>query len=289
MSSADGGFDLPADADGEPYSGAESLCESWGAFSAPERVANVNTDSSDFGPHESADGLSLLFVSITGYPDFFIATRSSIEEDFGDPEPIVELNTDDEEEGLTMTADGLVLIFSRRQASGSYSAIYQTTRDNTDEPFAGLTLLFEDTQGEIPTIWGHGGPAISPDGLEIYFHASLESYYLFTARRGGRDDAFGEPKQLTALHVDGEAEPFVSSDGLELYYEADNEIYRSVRDDVSDPFLSGSLVSEVNEPTSHDNDPALSNDGTRLYFASDRDALSGWTDIFVATRSCMSR
>ncbi len=85
--------------------------------------------------------------------------------------------------------------------------------------------------------------------------------------------------------------PFISRDGLSLYFASDRpggfggfDIWVSERPSVSDPWGEPqNLGPNVNTPST-ENSPALSPDGRRLYFQSDRPGGFGKLDLYVSER-----
>ena len=85
--------------------------------------------------------------------------------------------------------------------------------------------------------------------------------------------------------------PFISRDGLSLYFSSDRpggfggfDIWVSQRPSVNDPWGEPqNLGPNVNTPST-ENSPALSSDGRRLYFQSDRPGGFGNLDLYVSER-----
>lgn len=84
---------------------------------------------------------------------------------------------------------------------------------------------------------------------------------------------------------------FISRDGLRLYFNSNRpggfggfDIYVSKRASLCDPWGPAKNLGPTVNSTANDQTAAISPDGRRLYFASDRPGGFGGLDIYVATR-----
>ena len=100
-------------------------------FGTPTVVPNINSDSGDWGPSITADGLQLFFISWRpgglGERDIWAATRSTTSESFGDPVNLgPTVNGSRKENMPSISDDGLQLFFfSNRDGSDD---LYVATR-----------------------------------------------------------------------------------------------------------------------------------------------------------------
>lgn len=145
------------------------------------------------------------------------------------------------------------------------------------------------------------GPALSPDGLALYFCSNraggLGGNDLWASRRASEDDAWGDPVNLGPVvnSAAGDCGPAFSQDGLLLFFTSGrtggaglNDLYMASRTDPADD-LSWSapvrLGPEINT-TAYESSPFVTrwyDDGTaELYF--DRGASNAAAgDIYVVT------
>jgi hypothetical protein len=147
-------------------------------------------------------------------------------------------------------------------------------------------------------------PAISPDGLSLYFTSnrlpSLGGFDMFVSQRARVDDAWGPPVNLgPALNTDSdEGNAAFSRDGRLLFFQSKRngglggiDIWFARRNNPRDDFdwqPAVNLGSGVNSSVD-DNGPTYFEDiarGTRqLYFGSARTGGPGGADIYVSAQS----
>jgi hypothetical protein len=151
-----------------------------------------------------------------------------------DPAPFASVNSADPEQSTTFDASGLVLFFTRA-AAGQSSDIYDAVRDTLDLPFGGPRLIGElslpgageyevelsasgeeiffirDTSDEILTsarVRGAGfgevrftglkgtSPALSLDGLALYFIDDLGADRIMRVARSAVGQDWGTPEEV---------------------------------------------------------------------------------------------
>ncbi len=133
------------------------------------------------------------------------------------------------------------------------------------------------------------GPALSADGLTVYFARRPGSaYQIFTASRPTTSLPFGTTAVVPELDTTGDdVSPFLAGSGLEIYWTSkdasDADIWRGTRSMPSGAFTATATVATLNSG-SEDERPRLSPDGLTVYFASDRPGGMGGLDIYRATR-----
>lgn len=169
-------------------------------------------------------------------------------------------------------------------SSGTSSAMGCTFGDfSTPELLAGL--------GRSDALYG---PSLSNDGLTLAFSESIadgpEDIYL--AARGDVAAAFGSALPANGVNTgDSEGTGFLSGSALTLYFFSDRsggpggrDIYRATRSDELDDFADIRPVEGVNGDAD-DHMPWLSSDERIIYFASNRAADSGSTNLWLSQRS----
>lgn len=242
----------------------DSLDEPWGP---PQNLGpSVNTSSNEQTPTLSTDGHRLYFASdrpgTLGLLDLYVARRDRKRDDFGWRDPVnlgSNINTAAGERGPTLfvseTAhpgagedETVYLYFSSTRAGGpGLEDIYVSTRreQDGDENFAPAVYV-----PELCTNYRDIVPAVRKDGLEIFLVSNrpgtIGGSDLFVSTRSSTSEPWGEPVPLGP--------------------------------DVNSPVVAGTT-------TGLDFRPAISFDGTQLYFHSDRLGGFGEFDLWVTTRT----
>lgn len=82
-------------------------------WNAPQPLPAINTASNDQDPCISADGLELYFVSDrAGNDDIYVATRASLQDEFGPPVKLANVNTAFRDIDPWISPDGRLLMFA---------------------------------------------------------------------------------------------------------------------------------------------------------------------------------
>ncbi|KPK37153.1 MAG: hypothetical protein AMJ65_15270, partial [Phycisphaerae bacterium SG8_4] len=263
-------------------------------------TVNLNC-SQDYGPHVSADGLELYFTSsrtgqtgcIFGDSNIWLSTRPTTEDGWGPPQKLgPPVNTSADEGSATVSSDGLEMYFERwyRDADSAPNAsIWVSRRPSPSDPWGETTQL--DLLGD--GMENEGAPALSADGLELYFtYADFEGRVgkLYVTKRETIDSPWSQPVGVgPAVNDYGcQAMCSISSDGLLLVFNdwwncsarpggfGETDIWltrRAAQDNEWGPPVNlGSLVNTVFV----EDQPMISTDGTTLYFSSNRCGGSGW-------------
>lgn len=144
------------------------------------------------------------------------------------------------------------------------------------------------------------GPALSKDGLSLYFHSDrpggVGGSDIWVSQRQSRDDPWGPPQDLgpTVNSAGSDSVPALSRDGHWLFFASDRpggyglaDIYASWRPHVHDDFdwqAPVNLGPDVNSPFNDNGVGYFANDGgaPQLFFGSDRPGGLGNTDLYVS-------
>lgn len=286
-------------------------------WSAPVNLGPiVNTAFVDSDPFISKDGLSLYFTAGRGrapnfgLQDIWVSQRASIDDPWGPPRNLgATINTAAQENGPTLSRDEHSLYFAstRTGGLGSTDLYVSRRRDKRDdfgwEPPVNLgsgvnsdadesraVEFLDDASGTILLYFGSDRPG-GPGGHDIYVSTL------------GPDETFSPPVLVTELSSpSGDFRPAIRRDGLEMFLSSNRpgtygamDLWVATRPSTRDPWSApvnlGPLINTPPRPPeveqANDWGPALSFDGTTLYFNSAFRSgnVSDMFDIWVATRS----
>ncbi len=214
----------------------------------------------DGGPDESPDGSS------DGAPD-----AACVLGPFGPVRPLTELNSSADESDPELSSDGLEIFFrSTRMAGNGQPDLWRAVRASVDQPFDPPTPVTE-----LNTANWEGDPALSSDGLTLWYTGGAFPVDIYRATRSARGQPFGAPTIESVINSgEDDASPWVNASGTEIYFSSkrtsnDNshELWRATRAAPGMPFQPPVRIEEMVAPREQCC-PALSPDGQEMIFAS---------------------
>ena len=294
----------------------------FGPWSTPVNLGPVvNTRFDDNHPAISKNGLSLYITSnrpggvnganSAGSSEIWVSQRASRDADWGPPvnldafNSVPVVNSAKNNTGVpSFSADGHQLFFGSDRPGGLGSFdLYVSRRMNKHDDFGwqepvnlglinsaaadtALTYFEDEETGIISgyvTTTRPGGP---PGSLPNTFHIWVSTL--------GDDGSFGPAVLVPELSSQyNDTRSAIRRDGLEFFLSSDrpngrigkNDIWVSTRENTLEPWSTPvNLGSTINFPGYVTGAPALSWDGTTLYFYSDRPGGFGGRDLYFATR-----
>ncbi len=271
---------------------ASGTCDRTHPFGKPVLVQGVDTSIDQNGGTPSADGLALFFEQGSTFDgfDLFTATRSAIDQPFGNVTPLSSLNTPHADGDPFLAPDQTTLLFVRQSGVQQPLQIFQATRTSPSAPFGAASPV-----PNVSSSGGEGTPTMTADGLLLCFASGraggLGQRDVWCALRGS-DGQFATPTNATELNsaID-ESGVALSPDGLVIYVgsnrsgtHGDRDVWRAERASRDVPFGPLVNVDAVNTP-SWEQPVWISADDCTLYLDSSRPGGAGGGDIYVATRA----
>ena len=274
----------------------------------------VNTTVADVAPFISKDGLSLYFGVIDapggfGGEDIWVSQRISVDAPWGPPQNLgATINSAAAETGPRLSVDGHHLYFASNRAGFGGNDLYVARRKDKRDPLGWQNPV--NLGSAVNTSANESTPTFFEDGAT----GTITMY--FDSDRPGRGDL---DLYSSALMSDGtltpavlvedlstssrERQPTVRRDGLEMIFVSNRlprvgmtDLWVATRATTSDPWSAPENLGPVVNTTFVDSSPALSHDGTALYFHSNANRPGGmgpcfgdegpcFFDIYVTTRS----
>ncbi len=253
------------------------------ALGTPVRLSELGSTDADREPFLTTNELTIYFSSSrTANGDVYSATRAAIGAAFGPPQLEAAISSPEADGRFTMTGNRLIgVVASNRTGTEGNTDLWLATRTDASAPFG----TFEAADG-MPNI-NSGGEELDPelafDGLTLYVTREGPRR-IARSVRSNVNGSFGSPQDVGGLAA-GDADPSLSPDELVIVFSSrrngssTDELWYAARTGKTAAFGTPALVPGVNSGGNQEVDPALSADGCRLYFASDR---GGNFELFVA-------
>jgi hypothetical protein len=292
---------------------APNAATGFSTFSSPQNLgATVNSVDTELLPVAAPNGLSLYFASnratsVAMATDIWVSQRATLSSAWGAPQILATLNTTSQDGITSISPDGREMFIQSNRPGGmggSGNDLYLSTRADPNNDF-GWTA---------PVSLGAVINTTADDSLASYFvnPATGAGTLFFSSDRnntpGNRDvyqsarnadGTFNAPTIVSELNSAGDDSRLaISRDGLELFFSSTRlglptgfAIFTSTRASVSSPWSPPVPVAALN-PASSNSQPALSPDGSILYFVSNRPGGIGPTttgDLYSVTRVSVNR
>jgi Tol biopolymer transport system component len=259
----------------------------------------------ELNPFISRDGLSLYFSSDRpggfGGLDIWVSQRPSVNDPWGEPQNLgPNVNTPSTENSPALSPDGRRLYFqSDRPGAFGDLDLYVSKRVHKRDDLAWQAAT--NLGGNVNTSFNESGASLFEDetGTTTLFFSSDRpggpgggDVYASTLNDDDEEETF-EPAvlvpELSTPEADGS--PIFRRDGLEVFQSANragsiggSDLWVRTRASTSDPWSAPVNLGPVVNSPFQENRPALSREGTELYFASNRPSPGGF-DIYVSTRT----
>jgi hypothetical protein len=271
--------------------------------------APVNSPFAENAPEMSKDGLSLYFGSNRpgghGLQDLYVSQRSSLDAAWGAPinlGPVI--NSPFVDTGAHLSRDGHLLFFNSSRPVSPVSTsvdIWVSRRKNVHDDFA----WEEPVKLGFPPNSARFDGGVSTWGPEFYFWRGTPDPAGLVAPVDGdiylskmTGHTFSEPARVDELSSDAhDQRPSIRFDGREIFLSSSRpvvclpgpacleDLWTSVRRGNGQPWEEPTNLGPVVNSPSRDTQAALSEDGTTLFFLSDRAGGVGNLDIYMTTRT----
>jgi WD40 repeat protein len=212
---------------------------------------------------------------------------------FGPPRLLAELVAGYGNENPTLTADLRELYFNSNHGSETESDVWVARRDGAADPFAAPVVL-----AGLDTLAYEGNPAISLDGLSLYFGSDREGgageLDIWRTSRATRTAPWSVPENQAALNSPAKDIPRPpGQDGLVMPLSSQRDVpdgyqlYTATRPSPVAAFGAPAMIPELSDPTHNIADAFLTDDGLTLFYASS--PIGAMPDLFVSWRKSTSK
>jgi Tol biopolymer transport system component len=257
----------------------------------------INTEADEDDPHPAGNGLALYYAAnAKGKYDVMVARRDKVSVPWGKGEILqdyIQSEADDRSPFVTSEVRFPQFLYyaSKLDKAGKNFDIYCAVKQGPTKAFAeprALTMV--DTEADELHPW------LSADGKELYFsRKTKEGWRILVAKRASAAGpvGFGEPVLLEDLPADFHHATLMP-DGRTMYLQGPLEKGRwglFVATRSAKGWNTPEPLENLNDPAAPtgDRSPALTRDGQRLYFASDRDGGKGGLDLWVIETASLKK
>ncbi|HEX4627974.1 MAG TPA: hypothetical protein VH137_04215 [Gemmatimonadales bacterium] len=279
--------------------------QAYGPWGVPVNLGPVvNSPYNDQHPGISKDGLSLYISSDRpggfGGLDIWVSQRESLGGAWGPPQNLgPEINSSGNDLAPDLTIDGHRMFFHSARARGCGGTdLYVTRRRDRDDDFGWSAP--ENLGCTINSPENDAGPTFFEDdvtGITTLIFTSLNrpgnigdwDIYQSTLQPDGSWGPGVLIRELSSPSRD--TRTALRRDGLEIFLssgrpggQGSEDLWVSTRASTLDLWGTPVNLGPTVNSTAFDGGPALSFDGTELYFFSNRLGGSGGNDLYVATR-----
>ncbi len=280
----------------------------WSAWSAPVNLGPVvNSPYNDNSPAISKDGLSLYITSSPPAPrpggrggaDIWVSQRASTDAPWGEPVDLgSNINSAGNDGVPSLSTDGHRMYFHSTGRGGCGAAdMFVSRRHDKRDDFGWEPA--ENRGCVVNSPVADNGPTIFEDdatGVTTLYFNSLRpgglgdvDIYASTLQADGTFGAGVKVSELNSPFTDDRVS--ISRDGLEIFVSTNRpggvgsqDIWVATRATTLDPWSAPVPLGPVVNSPYFDRGPALSFDGTELYFFSERPGGFGGRDLYVSTR-----
>jgi hypothetical protein len=282
----------------------------FGRWSTPINVGPpLNTQYNDMYAELTRDELTVYFTSDRpgglGLNDLWVSHRASTDAAWDEPENLAVLNSSFDDSLPVLSTSGNVMYFHSTRPNGSCGAgdLWTSRRHPHTGRWAtpvNMGCIVNSTSTDTaPAFYANDDLAVTT----IYFGSNrpgIGDYDIYetTTTDGDLESAVWTPGLLVPelSSPKRDTRTSVRHDGREIFITSDRDgglghidIWVATREDNSQLWSTPINAGAALNSTADDGSPALSKDGTTLYFFSNRDGGFGGRDIYVTRRTAHER
>lgn len=243
----------------------------------------------DDDPTLTGDMLEIYFATLRpggpGMDDIWFARRGDVNDAWDPPAPAPGLNTAQRDQTPEVSLDGLTMMLSSTRTTFADEDVFVATRPNREAAWGEPVRVAEMSTSNRDVC-----AFLTADGLETYVCTGPGLVLdLVRFERDALGGPWSEPMLLETLATSGlDCGAWVDASKQTIAFFSDlqgppnsTDLYVATRSDVDQPFGSPIPIDGLNSEWL-DDDPWMSQDGSVVYFASDRPGTN--QDIYMAER-----
>ncbi|OGR09886.1 MAG: hypothetical protein A2341_27215 [Deltaproteobacteria bacterium RIFOXYB12_FULL_58_9] len=251
-------------------------------LSAPEPLTAVNTPSREWKTFVLSDGLTLWFASNRaggpGANDVYVATRSDLNEPFGNVTLAPGINTQYDEWGVVFSSDGMTAYTSSNRPGGPGDADLWVA--HLERSYDLESSVFQPVEN-VNTTEPEYDPFIASDNLTLYFNRSNQLYWAVRETPHG---PFTSVEPIPGIDFESAGNVSTTNDERVMVFNGaeqrpGSQVWYATRGSTEDLFGKPEVVTIREMESVTQQDPFIAPDGCTLYLSIViEDAL---TDVYV--------
>lgn len=247
-----------------------------GPFGPATKVLGVSTTAlpEDDVTMNATETEMIFAIVANGDKDLYTTKRATAADAWGTVTKIAALDADESDSGARLSADALKLYYGGTRG-GTSEDVWVSSRATTADAWGTPVRLATVNDNARADRWYNpcGGRYVM-----ISDRATQGDFDLYEGVEGAAPTRLG-------ISTTGASDlsPFLTPDCLVMYWSHNDDIYMTTRTSLAAPWAAGVKAMDLSKDGSSEQDPWMSVDRKRMYFASNADGDEN--DIYMATRS----
>lgn len=275
-----GGGDAGPDVDGPPSTPIDGRIDAppaplpTGPFTNPTKVIGLSADNraEDDVTMNDAETEMVFAILANNNKELYTTKRANAQAAWDPPALIQALSATGTDSAARLSKDGLSLYYGGVRG-GNSEDVWVSTRVSLTSPWQTPTRM----------------PVINDNNRADRWYNPCGNRYVMVSDRTNSGDfdlyegVQGAAPTRLAISTNGSSDisPFLTDDCLIMYWSHDDDLFMATRASIDSPWEAKGPVTELNKAGSAQQDPWMSKDRKRMYYASSED---GESDIYMATR-----